>query len=115
MQKMMFELGETKGLEGIGFAPIGPSSIVIARSQDTIADFKGTKIRVLASPFQLELIRRMDASPIAMTLGDVLPALQQGAIDGTLATITIYTTMQYYDVGKFVIETDQPYREFDRA
>ncbi len=25
VQKMMFELGENKGLEGIGFAPIGPS------------------------------------------------------------------------------------------
>ena len=60
-----------------------------------LADFKGTKIRVLASPFQLELIRRMDASPVAMTLGDVLPGLQQGAIDGALATITVYTTMQY--------------------
>ena len=52
------------------------------------------KIRVLASPFQLELIRRMDASPIAMTLADVLPGLQQGTIDGTLTTMTIYTTMQ---------------------
>ena len=40
------------------------------------------KIRVLASPFQLELIRRMDASPVAMTLADVVPGLQQGTIDG---------------------------------
>ena len=46
------------------------------------ADFKGLKIRVLASPFQLEMVKRMDASPVAMTLADVLPALQQGAIDG---------------------------------
>ena len=67
------------------------------------------KIRVLASQFQLELIRRMGASPIAMTLADVLPGLQQGTIDGTLTTMTIYTTMHYYDAGKFVIETDQPY------
>ena len=67
------------------------------------------KVRVLASPFQLELIRRMGGSPIAMTLADVLPGLQQGTIDGTLTTMTIYTTMKYYDVGKFVVETDQPY------
>src|SRR5205085_12192632 len=74
-----------------------------------LADLSGMKIRVLASPFQLELIRRMGGSPIAMTLADVLPGLQQGTIDGTLTTMTIYTTMQYYDVGKFVIATDQPY------
>ena len=74
-----------------------------------LADFKGAKIRVLASPFQLELIRRMDASPVALTLGDVLPALQQGAIDGALATITVFTTFQYVDVTKYIIESDQPY------
>ncbi len=51
----------------------------------------------------------MDASPVAMTLGDVLPGLQQGAIDGALATITVFTTFQYVDVAKYVIETDQPY------
>src|SRR5262249_53944847 len=37
------------------------------------------------------------------------PGLQQGTIDGTLTTMTIYTTMHYYDAGKYVIETDQPY------
>jgi TRAP-type transport system periplasmic protein len=109
VRNLMFGLGQNKGLEGIGLAPIGPSSIAMRKEVKTLADFKGTKIRVLASPFQLELIRRMDASPVAMTLGDVLPGLQQGAIDGALATITVYTTFQYVDVTKYVIETDQPY------
>jgi TRAP-type C4-dicarboxylate transport system substrate-binding protein len=105
----MLGLGANKGLEGIGLAPIGPSSIAMRKEVKSLADFKGTKIRVLASPFQLEMIRRMDASPVAMTLGDVLPGLQQGAIDGALATITVYTTFQYVDVTKYVIESDQPY------
>ena len=74
-----------------------------------LADLKGMKLRVLASPFQLELIRRMDASPVAMTLADVLPGIQQGTIDGALAIITVYTTMQYQDAAKYVLETDQPY------
>jgi TRAP-type transport system periplasmic protein len=51
----------------------------------------------------------MGGNPIAMTLADVLPGLQQGTIDATLTTMTIYTTMKYYDVGKFVVETEQPY------
>jgi TRAP-type C4-dicarboxylate transport system substrate-binding protein len=109
VRKLFFDIGDRKGLEGIAFAPIGPSSIGMRKDTRKLADFKGTKIRVLASPFQLELIRRMDASPVAMTLGDVLPALQQGAIDGALATITVFTTFQYVDVAKYVIETDQPY------
>jgi TRAP-type C4-dicarboxylate transport system substrate-binding protein len=109
IQKQFYALGEAKGLIGFGFAPIGPSSIMTKKQVLKLADLAGMKIRVLASPFQLELIRRMGASPIAMTLADVLPGMQQGTIDGTLTTMTIYTTMHYYDVAKYVIETDQPY------
>jgi TRAP-type C4-dicarboxylate transport system substrate-binding protein len=109
VKKLYYGMGTPKGLVGVGFAPIGPSSILTKKPINKLADFSGLKIRVLASPFQLELIRRMGASPIAMTLGDVLPGMQQGTIDGTLTTMTIYTTMKYYDVGKFVTQTGQPY------
>ncbi len=109
VQKLMFGLGENKGLEGIGIAPIGPSQIITKKDVKRLADLKGMKLRVLASPFQLELIRRMDASPVAMTLADVLPGIQQGTIDGALAIITVFTTMQYQDAAKYVLENDQPY------
>jgi TRAP-type transport system periplasmic protein len=109
VRDMILGLGGNKGLTGIGIVPIGPSSIATRKPMRHLADFKGTKVRVLASPFQLEMIKRMDASPVAMTLADVLPALQQGAIDATLATITVYTTMQYQDATKYVVESDQPY------
>ena len=109
VQKFMFSLGEAKGLEGIGFAPIGPSSIATKKEVKKLADLKGMKLRVLASPFQLELIRRMDANPVAMTLGEVLPGIQQGTIDGSLSSMTVYTSMQFQDAAKYVLENDQPY------
>ena len=109
VREAILGLGANKGLIGVGIAPIGPSSIVTRKPLRHLADFKGTKVRVLASPFQLEMIRRMDASPVAMTLADVLPGLQQGAIDAALATITVYTTMQYQDAAKYIVENDQPY------
>ena len=109
VQKLMFGLGVNKGIEGIGLAPIGPSSTITKFDVHHLSDFKGKKIRVLASPFQLEMVRRMGASPIAMTLADVLPALQQGAIDGALGAIIVWTTFQYQDATKFVVLNDQPY------
>jgi TRAP-type C4-dicarboxylate transport system substrate-binding protein len=109
VRSLMLGLGANKGLAGVALAPIGPSSIASRNPIHHLADFKGLKIRVLASPFQLEMVKRMDASPVAMTLADVLPALQQGAIDATLATITVYTTFHYLDAAKYVIDTDQPY------
>jgi len=106
---LMLGLGANKGLAGVGVFPIGPSSIITKKPVHRLADFAGLKIRVLASPFQLELIKRMGGSPIAMTLADVLPALQQGALDGSLTTMTQYTTLHYIDAAKYVTETDQPY------
>jgi TRAP-type C4-dicarboxylate transport system substrate-binding protein len=109
VQKAMFELGASKGLEGIGFAPYGPSSIITKKEVKRLADLRGMKLRVLASPFQLELIRRMDANPVAMTLAEVLPGIQQGTIDGSLSSLPVYTTMQFHDAAKYVLENDQPY------
>jgi TRAP-type C4-dicarboxylate transport system substrate-binding protein len=109
VRDLMLGLGADKGLIGVGIYSVGPSSIIMRKPVRHLAEFKGTKIRVLASPFQLEMIKRIDASPVAMTLGDVLPALQQGAIDGALATMTIYTTMHYQDAARYITETGQPW------
>src|SRR6202046_2317444 len=43
-----------------------------------------------------------------MSLGDVLPALQQGAIDGAVASTAIFTAFHYQDAAKYVTETGQP-------
>jgi TRAP-type C4-dicarboxylate transport system substrate-binding protein len=109
VRKMMFSLGADKGIEGAAMTPIAPSVIAMHKEVKTLADLKGSKIRVLASPFQLELIRRMEGSPVAMTLGDVLPALQQGTIDGALGVVTVFTPFNYQDAAKYIINNGQPY------
>ncbi len=108
VRNMMLGLGANKGLLGIGLIPLGPSSVVSRKPVRHLAEFKGMKIRVLASPFQLELIKRMDASPVALSLGDVLPALQQGAIDGALGTVPVFGPLHYLDAAKYVTEIGQP-------
>jgi TRAP-type transport system periplasmic protein len=57
---------------------------------------------------QQEMMKRLGATPVAMSLGDVLPALQQGAIDGALSGIPVYTTMKYWDAARYVTEINQP-------
>ena len=106
---MMLGLGVNKGLLGVGLFPSGMNSIVSRKPIHHLAELKGMKIRVLASPFQLEMIKRMDASPVAMSLGDVLPALQQGAIDGSLGNIAVFTPFHYQDTAKYIVEINQPY------
>jgi TRAP-type transport system periplasmic protein len=109
VRNLMLGLGANKGLTGIAIMPTGPSSIVVSKQVHHLADFEGMKIRVLASSFQLEMIKRMDASPVAMSLADVLPALQQRAIDGALGTISVFVPLHYSDATKYLVETGQPF------
>ncbi len=106
---MILGLGADKGLIGMAIMLTGPSAIVVRKPVRHLADFKGMKICVLASPFQLEMIKRLDASPVAMSLGDVLPAIQQGAVDGALGTIPVFGPLHYVDAAKYAVESNQPY------
>ena len=106
--KLMLGLGADKGLHGVAMFMNAPSSILAKTPIRHLADFKGKKIRVLASPFQSKPMERLGATPVAMTLGDVLPAMQQGAIDGAIGGIVVWTPMHFSDAAKFVTETGQP-------
>lgn len=109
LQKMMFSLGANKGIHGVAIWVSQPSSIVSRDPIRHLSDIKGKKLRVLAADMQQEMIKKLGASPIAMTLGDVLPAIQQGAIDGAVLAVTVDTTMHYYDAAKYITTTGQPF------
>jgi TRAP-type transport system periplasmic protein len=106
--KLMLSLGANKGLHGVAMFMNSPSSVIAKAPIRHLADFKGKKIRVLASPFQAKPLERLGATPVAMTLADVVPAMQQGAIDGAVGGIVVWTPMHFNDAAKYVTETGQP-------
>ncbi len=108
VKKLMLGLGANKGLHGVALFMNSPSSVIEKAPIRHLADFKGKKIRVLASKFQTLPLERLGATPVAMTLGDVVPALQQGAIDAAVGGIVVFTPMHFNDAAKYVTETGQP-------
>jgi C4-dicarboxylate-binding protein DctP len=106
--KLMLGLGADKGLHGAGLFMDTPSSIIARTPIRHLADFKGKKIRVFASQFQSVAMQRLGATPMSMTLGDVLSGLHDNAIDGAISSITTFTTMHFQDAAKYVTETGQP-------
>jgi len=106
--KLMLGLGADKGLHGVGLMIAQPSCVIAKSAIRHLADFKGKKIRIFASQFQTVAFDRLGATPVAMTLGDVLPALQQGAIDGSVAGIGPFVHLHFSDAAKYVTETNQP-------
>ncbi len=106
--KLMLGLGADKGLHGVGLFMAEPSDVIFKTPVRHLADFKGKKVRTFASKFQSEAWNRLGATPVAMTLGDVLPALQQGTIDGSIAGMGPFTHMHFIDAAKFITMTNQP-------
>ncbi|MGP0094110.1 MAG: TRAP transporter substrate-binding protein [Xanthobacteraceae bacterium] len=103
--KTFLDIGTGKGLIGASLFVYGPMAFAMRTPLRTLTDLKGKKVRVLASPFQTEQLARLGATGVPMTLGDVLPALQQGTLDGTLSALPVFTSLQYYDSAKYVTET----------
>jgi TRAP-type C4-dicarboxylate transport system substrate-binding protein len=108
--KAFLALGGNKGLVGSSlFFSGGPMAFATRAPFRTLEDLKGKKIRVFASQFQTEQMRRLGATGVPMTLGDVLPAIQQGTLDGAMSALQVMAAFQYYDSAKYLTETGHAY------
>ncbi len=106
--KLMLGLGANKGLHGVGLFMAEQAAIVSRMPLRHLADFEGKKIRIFASQFQSAAFERLGVTPVAMSLGDVMPAIQQGAIDGADTGIGPIANFHMADAAKYVTETGQP-------
>lgn len=99
-------LGADRGLKGVGLFISGPTVFVSRTAIHDLAGFSGLKTRVLAAELQMEQIRELGAAPIPMPLGEVLPALQQGALDSVMSCIPVFVALGYQDAAKYLVETN---------
>ncbi len=100
VRKRLASIGQDKGFQILTAVAHSPTGIVSRKPIRTLADFKGMKIRVPGSALLVAQLQKLGASPIAMSLGEVLPAFQNGTIDGVYAGSTIFTALKYYDIAK---------------
>jgi TRAP-type C4-dicarboxylate transport system substrate-binding protein len=102
VQKLMLGLGADKGLRGVGLILGEPNQIIAKTAIRHVDDLKGKKIRIFASDFQSTTFKRLGATPVAMSLGDVLPAIQQGAIDGAIGGVEAFAGLHFFDTAKYI-------------
>jgi TRAP-type transport system periplasmic protein len=108
VQKLMLGLGADKGLHGVGLVMSAQSAVVARNPLRHLADFKGRKIRIFASQFESVAVAHLGATPKAMTLAQVLPALQDNELDGAISSVTIFSSLHFQSAAKYVTEIDQP-------
>jgi TRAP-type transport system periplasmic protein len=103
--KLMLGLGADKGLRGVGLFFAEPAEVVSKNPIRHLADFKGKKLRIFASEFQSVAFQRLGVTPVAMSPGDVLPAIQQGTLDGAAFGVQLLSGLHFYDSTKYVTMT----------
>lgn len=105
---LYLNVGERKGIKGISIYASGLIAVVSRKNPiRKVADYKGLKIRVLASDMEVEAMRRLGAAPTPMPLLEVLPSLQRGAIDGVKSALVIFVPFKYWTISKYLTETDE--------
>ncbi|NYT67155.1 TRAP transporter substrate-binding protein [Pusillimonas noertemannii] len=105
--KFMFELGANKGIIGISMFCADPTSYTFTEPLQTYKDAEGRKVRIFASDMERETIHRLGATGVPMSLGEVLPALQQGVIDGARTTVSIFNAFKFYGSAKYLLKTEE--------
>ena len=68
-------------------------------------DFKGKRTRVLAAEGEQAMVAALGGAPVPMSLPEVLPALQQGTIDGVSSVMGVFVAFRYNDAAPHVLDT----------
>jgi tripartite ATP-independent transporter DctP family solute receptor len=115
---------ETKGIKLLGFMELGFRHMINnVRPVEKPGDVQGVKFRVMQNPMYIAMFSSLGGNAVPMAWGEMFPALQQGAIDGLEAPLSIVEGNKIFDMAKFLSLTNHTYsgggilmskRAFDR-
>jgi TRAP-type C4-dicarboxylate transport system substrate-binding protein len=106
LNKIILGLGNAKGMVGIGTFLIGASNYTAKDPILKVSDFNGKKLRINGTALEREKMRRLGATAVPLSLGEVLPSLQRGTIDGTMSATAIFVSFKFNDVVNVMTETN---------
>ena len=71
-----------------------------------VSDFKGLKIRVQQSEVYVQMVKELDAIPVALPFKEVMQALQDGKVDCAENNLPSFISTEHYKVAKYVYLTN---------
>jgi TRAP-type C4-dicarboxylate transport system substrate-binding protein len=105
VKQAIFEVAAQRNLVGIYAGVYDMQGFVSKTPIARLADFSGKRIRVLASEGEQAQVRALGSSAVPMSLPEVLPALQQGAIDGVSSVMGVFVAFKYYDAAPYFLDS----------
>jgi TRAP-type C4-dicarboxylate transport system substrate-binding protein len=103
--KAIADMAATRGMVLISVHLYDMQSFVYKTPVTKLADFAGKRTRVLASEAEQQAVAALGGAPVPMTLGEVLPAIQQGTIDGANSGMPVFLAFKYHDAAPNQIDT----------
>jgi len=97
---------KSAGFVVLGWYDGGGRSFYCVKPVSNIRDLAGTNIRVQQSEIYIEMVKLMDAKPVALPFKDVLGALEQGKVDCAENNLPSYESTGHYKVAKNVYMTN---------
>jgi TRAP-type transport system periplasmic protein len=109
VQKAMFDLAAGKRMVGIATEDLGASDYGAKNAIMKLADFSGKKLRINGTEMERQKMAKLGATGIGMPLSEVVPALDQGTIDGTISGLSVFVAFKMNDLLKVVTETNDTF------
>ncbi|MCY1166448.1 MAG: TRAP transporter substrate-binding protein [Pseudomonadota bacterium] len=93
------------GFVVVGWYDGGARSFYCVKPVSSVSDLAGKKIRVQQSDVYIEMVKLLNATPVALPFKDVLDALQQDKVDCAENNLPSYESTGHYKVAKNVYVT----------
>ena len=106
VREALFSIGIPRGIRGIGAPVYGPTMYVSRTPVNSLSDFSGLRMRVLASFTEIGTTNALGASGVPMPLNEVPAALQQGAIDGAASMIDVFLALRVHQTAPYLVPTE---------
>jgi TRAP-type C4-dicarboxylate transport system substrate-binding protein len=109
VQKAMFDLAASKRMVGIATEDLGASDYGAKNAIMKLADFSGKKLRINGTEMERQKMAKLGATGVGMPLSEVVPALDQGTIDGTISGLSVFVAFKMNDLLKVVTVTNDTF------
>jgi TRAP-type C4-dicarboxylate transport system substrate-binding protein len=109
VQKALFDLATPKRMVAITSMVLGAADYGAKKGLMTLADFNGKKLRINGTALERAKMAKLGATGVGMPLSEVMPALDQGTIDGTISTLSVFVSFKMYDLLKVLTVTNDTY------
>jgi TRAP-type C4-dicarboxylate transport system substrate-binding protein len=109
VKKALFDLAAPKRMVGIATEDLGASNYGAKNAIMKLADFSGKKLRINGTEMERQKMAKLGATGIGMPLSEVVPALDQGTIDGTISGLSVFVAFKMNDLLKVVTVTNDTF------